>query len=136
MCCKHVCGYASCDLFAVMISLMFYAFLDLRVLHVLQNWNFSLLLSLPYDVGKTTFVKRHLTGEFEKKYEREYCGSDCCRILLAGIRTSISLNHLPLLLQRCRLTWPHNNSKHEAELAAAAAQPLPDDDDDDDDVFI
>ena len=22
-------------------------------------------------VGKTTFVKRHLTGEFEKKYERE-----------------------------------------------------------------
>ncbi|KAG8051376.1 hypothetical protein GUJ93_ZPchr0001g29420 [Zizania palustris] len=23
-------------------------------------------------VGKTTFVKRHLTGEFEKKYEREY----------------------------------------------------------------
>jgi GTP-binding nuclear protein Ran len=22
--------------------------------------------------GKTTFVKRHLTGEFEKKYEREY----------------------------------------------------------------
>ncbi|RZR93967.1 hypothetical protein BHM03_00022553 [Ensete ventricosum] len=77
MCCKHVCGYASCDLFAVMISLMFYAFLDLRVLHVLQNWNFSLLLSLPYDVGKTTFVKRHLTGEFEKKYEREYCGSDC-----------------------------------------------------------
>ena len=23
--------------------------------------------------GKTTFVKRHLTGEFEKKYEREIC---------------------------------------------------------------
>lgn len=23
-------------------------------------------------VGKTTFVKRHLTGEFEKKYERKY----------------------------------------------------------------
>jgi GTPase SAR1 family protein len=22
--------------------------------------------------GKTTFVKRHLTGEFEKKYEREF----------------------------------------------------------------
>ena len=22
--------------------------------------------------GKTTFVKRHLTGEFEKKYERKY----------------------------------------------------------------
>jgi hypothetical protein len=26
-------------------------------------------LSLP--TGKTTFVKRHLTGEFEKKYERK-----------------------------------------------------------------
>jgi hypothetical protein len=26
-------------------------------------------------VGKTTFVKRHLTGEFEKKYEREYLSS-------------------------------------------------------------
>ncbi len=25
------------------------------------------------DAGKTTFVKRHLTGEFEKKYERESC---------------------------------------------------------------
>ena len=24
--------------------------------------------------GKTTFVKRHLTGEFEKKYERECLG--------------------------------------------------------------
>ena len=23
------------------------------------------------NAGKTTFVKRHLTGEFEKKYERE-----------------------------------------------------------------
>ena len=23
--------------------------------------------------GKTTFVKRHLTGEFEKKYERKFC---------------------------------------------------------------
>jgi hypothetical protein len=22
--------------------------------------------------GKTTYVKRHLTGEFEKKYERKY----------------------------------------------------------------
>lgn len=26
---------------------------------------------LPPAAGKTTFVKRHLTGEFEKKYERE-----------------------------------------------------------------
>jgi hypothetical protein len=25
----------------------------------------------PNKPGKTTFVKRHITGEFEKKYERE-----------------------------------------------------------------
>lgn len=25
-----------------------------------------------HNAGKTTFVKRHLTGEFEKKYEREF----------------------------------------------------------------
>jgi len=24
------------------------------------------------NAGKTTFVKRHLTGEFEKKYERKF----------------------------------------------------------------
>ncbi|RZS01112.1 hypothetical protein BHM03_00030927 [Ensete ventricosum] len=28
----------------------------------------------PSVMRKTTFVKRHLTGEFEKKYEREYHG--------------------------------------------------------------
>lgn len=26
--------------------------------------------------GKTTFVKRHITGEFEKKYERKLLYSD------------------------------------------------------------
>lgn len=31
---------------------------------VLNLWLFA-------SVGKTTFVKRHLTGEFEKKYERK-----------------------------------------------------------------
>jgi len=34
--------------------------------HVITIW--TLLLSK--FAGKTTFVKRHLTGEFEKKYER------------------------------------------------------------------
>ena len=28
-------------------------------------------LSSPFCAGKTTFVKRHITGEFEKKYERK-----------------------------------------------------------------
>ncbi|CAD5190734.1 unnamed protein product, partial [Musa acuminata subsp. malaccensis] len=40
-----------------------------------------------------------------------YLARKLAGILLAGIRTSILLNHLPLLLRRCRLTWPHNNSK-------------------------
>ena len=31
--------------------------------------------------GKTTFVKRHLTGEFEKKYERE----SLARVLTAEV---------------------------------------------------
>jgi len=30
----------------------------------------------PSPLGKTTFVKRHLTGEFEKKYERESLGGE------------------------------------------------------------
>ncbi len=30
------------------------------------------LLCAAHAAGKTTFVKRHLTGEFEKKYEREF----------------------------------------------------------------
>jgi hypothetical protein len=29
-----------------------------------------------YFAGKTTYVKRHLTGEFEKKYERKYLPSE------------------------------------------------------------
>ena len=28
--------------------------------------------SISFHAGKTTFVKRHLTGEFEKKYERKF----------------------------------------------------------------
>lgn len=30
------------------------------------------MVGLKIGSGKTTFVKRHLTGEFEKKYEREF----------------------------------------------------------------
>lgn len=38
------------------------------------SWLLVVVLSKFCDsavTGKTTFVKRHLTGEFEKKYERE-----------------------------------------------------------------
>ena len=34
---------------------------------------FKLILVGDGGVGKTTFVKRHLTGEFEKKYVGTYC---------------------------------------------------------------
>ena len=34
-----------------------------------RGWGRPLLAPRPLPAGKTTFVKRHLTGEFEKKYE-------------------------------------------------------------------
>ena len=36
----------------------------------LRRDGINIILSLY--AGKTTFVKRHLTGEFEKKYERKF----------------------------------------------------------------
>ena len=39
---------------------------------------------LPVFAGKTTFVKRHRTGEFEKKYERACCVLDAPLCLCFG----------------------------------------------------
>jgi len=36
---------------------------------MVMHWHMSLFVTK--FAGKTTFVKRHLTGEFEKKYERK-----------------------------------------------------------------
>jgi GTPase SAR1 family protein len=38
---------------------------------------FKLILVGDGGVGKTTFVKRHLTGEFEKKYVGKYFRQGC-----------------------------------------------------------
>ncbi len=51
-------------------------------------------MSLTPGAGKTTFVKRHLTGEFEKKYEREYAGC------LLSCAISLHLRMLEQLLAR------------------------------------
>jgi hypothetical protein len=57
--------------------------------------------------GKTTFVKRHLTGEFEKKYEREFgqveflLFSFCSRIRKKDPKTT------NLFLQTFHLSSPH-----------------------------
>ena len=42
---------------------------------------FKLILVGDGGVGKTTFVKRHVTGEFEKKYVGEWwcCDAFCSR---------------------------------------------------------
>ena len=48
--------------------------------------------------GKTTFVKRHLTGEFEKKYERKYID------LLSG-DSNFRVHHNPRIVMNCLTPW-------------------------------
>ena len=72
--------------------------------------------------GKTTFVKRHLTGEFEKKYEREslagvlhtaialMCNHPraCCRLslaLLAAATIGVEVHPLDFTTNRGKLRF-------------------------------
>lgn len=57
--------------YAVPFHVVEFNSLHLKVILLIWNW-FA-------DAGKTTFVKRHLTGEFEKKYERKFWRN--CRAL-------------------------------------------------------
>ncbi|RLN86733.1 hypothetical protein BBJ28_00012238, partial [Nothophytophthora sp. Chile5] len=56
---------------------------------------FKLILVGDGGVGKTTFVKRHLTGEFEKKYVDWYA-DHACRILLYCITATLGVEVHPL----------------------------------------
>lgn len=58
-----------------MIEVEFFISYYLEYSHTLFCDPLTLISSLLYHAGKTTFVKRHLTGEFEKKYERKLCPS-------------------------------------------------------------
>ena len=59
---------------------------------------FKLILVGDGGVGKTTFVKRHLTGEFEKKYVGELPPRRQCCIAIFSflllILTSMACNNL------------------------------------------
>lgn len=54
--------------------------------------SFQLVLVGDGGVGKTTFVKRHMTGEFEKKYVGMY---SCCIVKL------VKVAHSSILILRC-----------------------------------
>ena len=54
--------------------------------------------------GKTTFVKRHLTGEFEKKYERK-CLKKKALISLAFNCVIILYNFVLDLLEEKKKLW-------------------------------
>jgi len=52
-------------------SLTFIFLYNLGILNETYDHGYMLLLTTwVASAGKTTFVKRHITGEFEKKYER------------------------------------------------------------------
>lgn len=60
---------------------------------------FDHLALLCHFAGKTTFVKRHLTGEFEKKYERKFLLNETT---VFYSQPSTTLNQLQLpLVSRC-----------------------------------
>ena len=61
---------------------------------------FKLVLVGDGGVGKTTFVKRHLTGEFEKKYVGEFCWTALSVLCVSApaVRPA-PLNHPPAPLQ-------------------------------------
>ncbi|GAU41995.1 hypothetical protein TSUD_307010 [Trifolium subterraneum] len=93
--------------------------------------SFKLVIVGDGGTGKTTFVKRHLTGEFEKKYEQAISVYFClnvvsihgqCAIIMFDVTARLTYKNVP--------TWHRDLCRHENELTEAANQPLPDDDDD------
>ena len=58
---------------------------------------FKLILVGDGGVGKTTFVKRHQTGEYEKKYVGNFS-----LLLFISMRAQLTLPSLPPLCSNCR----------------------------------
>ena len=65
---------------------------------------FKLILVGDGGVGKTTFVRRHMTGEFEKRYVGKSLPPDltnmlCCLLLkVKHTRCVACFSHVPILL--------------------------------------
>lgn len=59
--------------------------------------------------GKTTFVKRHITGEFEKKYVGEFmCGNKSMTSILCTILYTVEQTEIR---QTGPWLWPVSNTK-------------------------
>ncbi|GAU41997.1 hypothetical protein TSUD_307030, partial [Trifolium subterraneum] len=74
--------------------------------------SFKLVIVGDGGTGKTTFVKRHLTGDIHGQ----------CAIIMFDVTARLTYKNVP--------TWHRDLCRHENELTEAANQPLPDDDDD------
>ena len=61
-------------------------------------------------MGKTTFVKRHVTGEFEKKYVGEFLRCCFCDVVMFVVRV------LPSLVASERIFWLSSVSRPDPDV--------------------
>jgi hypothetical protein len=71
-CALFVVNWCIGNVHVVVVGMALEGVLQFRRFWAVVSWKCTLTRFLGWrNAGKTTFVKRHLTGEFEKKYERE-----------------------------------------------------------------